>query len=1240
MDDPYNGWVQLRIVYCTGTNGANAVYDWLWGIQRNIKYRITISYSPTYETLAAYLNGGNQKVFNNVVFNRSLIWNASIFGIGALPTDLSGGYMWPMFGKVGRIRVYNQVLTYAEAINYYVNSDVRNDSISPSWTTDGHGNVNVPSLSMNMSMQLRIISNEIFVNAMLDDYGNVTSYDYKVTAGANTGYTFSSWTLSNYATVRYVTMPKPGFGARANFTANQYSITLSQADATTQGTTSTTATFGSAMPSLASLPTRAGHVFGGYWSGSGGTGTQYYYSNGSSARTWDIASNTTLYPKWVAITFNAQTYNDTYHTWNYDYTYTKAISGGIGTFTYSFVSGQQGDFYFWDNTNMVCLAGSSHNAGTYTCTIRATHSTGTYKDAVITFKIAKASNSVTANPTINSTQTYSGSNKSVIATDGTAYGGSFQYSIDGGNSWTDKNNTVATNGGVYSVYYRVPESTNYNAIGSTYLGTFTITNTITFNKNGGSGGTDSLTVTNGAAMSNINIPAKTGYTFDGYYLNSVQYFNGSGVAQRNWNYGTNQTLTASWIAKEYTVNFDKQLGSGGSDSARATYDAAMPTITLPTRTGYTFSGYYSQPNGGGTQYYAANGTSARTWNIDAESTTLYANWSINSYTVSITAGAGVSEVYLSTNSGATSGDPSGTSYNYGTTVYGFAVLKPGYDSGAGWILVDSKNAKYYVGPLTVSTSGNDFGTQNATPKTYTVTLNTNGGTINSGNITEYTTGTGATLPTDVSHHNYGASSTRFAGWYTKNGILDNDWGTKVTVIGTEEYGNKTYYARFKEYGDSKADSYKKTDKLSSGEKIYIDVSQSSDWRSAGALNEFYFKNNTTGKEAWSGTLTHQVTTNVYECLVPYDSDGNATEWEFIIACRMNPAGPSSSWSGRWNQTVNINIGTNLDLSTGKNTVVIAGYGDYSTKQTSVTRSGLVTGDSIFLDTQSYTSEHYWYSANAKFVAYFFNDDGRDAYSSNFMTRVYGTSGYSVDNDDNYPLFEAIVPADSNGAETIWEHCIIIRVDPNCPAPSNAFDEEGGVFKYLWNRTPNLSWTSTTCYEKNVVKINYVEGSGYASLEYERTYEYRSDAFGNYLYRWFCETCEVTAGNTNLDDMKANWNTKGTRANGTNFEDQYNSMNIYAQGVFYLEQASSEGTTSQKAAFLYDYCVAKYGTDNLSNFVNRTPSASSLGRYYPGTSFLQSEDQIILIVIVVSSALLLLSLSTTAILIAKKKKTKH
>lgn len=71
--------------------------------------------------------------------------------------------------------------------------------------------------------------------------------------------------------------------------------------------------------------------------------------------------------------------------------------------------------------------------------------------------------------------------------------------------------------------------------------------------------------------------------------------------------------------------------------------------------------------------------------------------------------------------------------------------------------------------------------------TYTVTLHENGGTINSGNVTEYTHGTGATLPTDVTKDNKD-----FAGWYDNEGCT----GTPVTAISTTAWGNKEYWAKW------------------------------------------------------------------------------------------------------------------------------------------------------------------------------------------------------------------------------------------------------------------------------------------------------------------------------------------------------------------------------------------------------------------------------------------------------------
>ena len=78
-------------------------------------------------------------------------------------------------------------------------------------------------------------------------------------------------------------------------------------------------------------------------------------------------------------------------------------------------------------------------------------------------------------------------------------------------------------------------------------------------------------------------------------------------------------------------------------------------------------------------------------------------------------------------------------------------------------------------------------TVNAAIVTSAVTLNVNGGTINSGNITEYTEGTGATLPTDVTKDGH-----QFGGWYDNAGLT----GSPVTAISTSDTGNKEYWAKW------------------------------------------------------------------------------------------------------------------------------------------------------------------------------------------------------------------------------------------------------------------------------------------------------------------------------------------------------------------------------------------------------------------------------------------------------------
>ena len=78
----------------------------------------------------------------------------------------------------------------------------------------------------------------------------------------------------------------------------------------------------------------------------------------------------------------------------------------------------------------------------------------------------------------------------------------------------------------------------------------------------------------------------------------------------------------------------------------ATYGQNMPTVTPPTRTGYTFRGYfdnesYSQTSdNNSTKYYNADGTSARTWNKQNNNEKLYGHWTAKTYTINFDACGG------------------------------------------------------------------------------------------------------------------------------------------------------------------------------------------------------------------------------------------------------------------------------------------------------------------------------------------------------------------------------------------------------------------------------------------------------------------------------------------------------------------------------------------------------------------------------------------------------------------------
>lgn len=324
-------------------------------------------------------------------------------------------------------------------------------------------------------------------------------------------------------------------------------------------------------------------------------------------------------------------------------------------------------------------------------------------------------------------------------------------------------------------------STTY-AAGATYNLTSNVTATaqwgaytVSYNAHGGSA------CDSGSGTVTLPTTSRTGYKFNGWYTAAS---GGTKVGNAGASYSPTATITlhAQWTAKTSALTFNANGGSGTMTTGKvATYDAAMPTgITLPTKTGHTFAGFYDATSGG-TKYYNADGTSARMWNKNTTSgTTLYAHWTVNQYNLTLKLGSHVTKIYHKVN-GATNWTAitaeTTLSVDYGTTWYAYAETRAGYTA----YYPDSDNP--YSRTKGASAESTTF---NATANTYTVTFDANGGTTSTASKSVTYDSTYGELP----------SSTRtgysFAGWYTAT-----SGGTRVTESTTVAItAAQTLYARW------------------------------------------------------------------------------------------------------------------------------------------------------------------------------------------------------------------------------------------------------------------------------------------------------------------------------------------------------------------------------------------------------------------------------------------------------------
>jgi len=294
--------------------------------------------------------------------------------------------------------------------------------------------------------------------------------------------------------------------------------------------------------------------------------------------------------------------------------------------------------------------------------------------------------------------------------------------------------------------------------------------TINFNSNGGSE-VNEQKVSYGDKVIVPAVPTKAGYTFAGWYTDS-------GLSQAfdfgNTTVTADITLYAKWTVNSYTVNFDPNGGSIVADQT-VPYGELVTAPDVPTKAGYTFGGWYT--DSGLSQAFDFDNTT-----VTAD-ITLYAKWTVNSYTVHFESNGGSVVADQSIQHGDLAAAPD-TPTKAGHTFAGWftdSVLSQAFDFETTTVTSDiTLYAKWKV-------------------NSYTVNFETNGGSVVPDQTVTY--GELAAAPDDPTKAGH-----TFAGWYTEpEWSKPFDLNTRSIVQDTTLYAKwapNTYKVTFNTLGGS------------------------------------------------------------------------------------------------------------------------------------------------------------------------------------------------------------------------------------------------------------------------------------------------------------------------------------------------------------------------------------------------------------------------------------------------------
>lgn len=297
---------------------------------------------------------------------------------------------------------------------------------------------------------------------------------------------------------------------------------------------------------------------------------------------------------------------------------------------------------------------------------------------------------------------------------------------------------------------------------------------IAFKPNGGTGSMSNQQMEYDKAKAlNRNAFTRTGYTFTGWKEQDAGTRHADGETVKNLTNidGGTITLLAQWEPNSYIIKYNANGGTGTMSDQRMKYDTpAKLTANAYNKTGYTFTGWRQDDKAAGTKYrnreIVTNLLSA-----NGATTTMYAQWKANEYTVT----------FIDGHDGKTIGTE--------TVTYGSNATEPNKPMHEGY------TATTWDKPLS-NITGDTVITLAYRPNAYVIRFDKNADNA-----------TGSTAdkrmeydkPGNLTRNGYSRAGYTWLGWSSSangNGTMYSD-GQSIVNLTSEDGGTVTLYAVWK-----------------------------------------------------------------------------------------------------------------------------------------------------------------------------------------------------------------------------------------------------------------------------------------------------------------------------------------------------------------------------------------------------------------------------------------------------------